>query len=85
VKTFRIQVRVQFKDGILDPQAEAIQSALIRLQFKSVEDVRCDKVFLISLKAENEADALDHGRKMANQLLANVVMENFEVELSSAV
>lgn len=81
MKKFQVQIRVQFKDGILDPQAEAIQSALSKLQFKSVEDVRCDKVFLINLMAESETSALDLGRKMANHLLANVVMENFEVEI----
>ncbi|MDB5038528.1 MAG: phosphoribosylformylglycinamidine synthase [Bacteriovoracaceae bacterium] len=81
MKSFKIQVRVQFKDGILDPQAEAIQSALKKLQFKSVQNVRCDKAFLISLEAESETAAQDLGRKMANQLLANVVMENFEVEV----
>jgi phosphoribosylformylglycinamidine synthase len=81
VKAFQLQIRVQYKDGILDPQAEAIQTALKRLEFQSVEEVRCDKVFLVKLRAENETKALDFGRKMANQLLANVVMENFEVEV----
>ena len=80
MKTFQIRVRVEFKDGILDPQAEAIQSALKKLQFRSVENVRCDRVFQIGLQAESENEAVDLGRKMANQLLANVVMENFEVE-----
>lgn len=81
MKAFQLQIRVQYKDGILDPQAEAIQTALKRLEFQSVEEVRCDKVFLVKLRAENETKALDFGRKMANQLLANVVMENFEVEV----
>ena len=81
MKKFQIEIRVQFKEGILDPQAEAIQSALQKLQFNAVQSVRCDKVFLISLLAASESEAVDLGRKMANQLLANVVMENFEVEV----
>jgi phosphoribosylformylglycinamidine synthase len=81
MKTYRLQIRIQFKEGILDPQAEALMSALQKLQFKSVETVRCDKLFLISLKAETETQALDLGRRMARDLLANVVMENFEVEV----
>lgn len=81
MKDFQIQIRVRYKDGILDPQAEAIFSALKKLQFKAVERVECDKVFQIQLKAEDESQAVNLGRQMANQLLANVVMENFEVEV----
>lgn len=80
MKNFQIQIRVRYKDGILDPQAEAIKSALSRLQFKTVEKVDCDKFFVVTLKAEDEAQAIGMGREMATQLLANVVMENFEVE-----
>jgi phosphoribosylformylglycinamidine synthase PurS subunit len=78
---FRVQVRIRYKEGILDPQSQAIESALQKLQFKTVEQVECDKIFMITLKAENEGAALQLGRQMANQLLANVVMENFEVEV----
>ncbi len=81
MKIFKLQIRIQFKEGILDPQAEAILSALQKLKFKSVEEIRCDKVFLIKLQAETETEALDAGRKMARDLLANIVMENFEVEV----
>lgn len=81
MKTYRVQIRVQLKEGILDPQAETIRSTLNRLEFKSVEDVRVDKVFVVSLKAESETNALDIARKMAKDLLANVVMENFDVSV----
>jgi phosphoribosylformylglycinamidine synthase len=81
MKQFQIQIRVQYKDGILDPQAEAIFSALKKLEFKTLERVECDKVFLLKLKADDEAQAVNLGRQMANQLLANIVMENFEVEV----
>ncbi|MBN8555560.1 MAG: phosphoribosylformylglycinamidine synthase subunit PurS [Deltaproteobacteria bacterium] len=84
MKNFQIQIRVRFKEGILDPQSQAIEAALQKLQFKSVEKVACDKLFMIDLKAEDEGQAVQLGRQMANQLLANVVMENFEVELVSA-
>lgn len=81
MKDFTVQIRVRFKEGILDPQSEAIQSALQKLEFKSVDSVQCEKVFMINLKAEDDTQALQIGRQMAHQLLANVVMENFEVEV----
>lgn len=81
MKNIQVQIRVRFKNGILDPQSEAIQTALKRLDFKTVENVSCEKVFVISLLAESETHAVSLGREMANKVLANVVMENFDVEV----
>jgi len=81
MKTFRVRVQVKFKEGILDPQAEAISQALQSLEFSGVIKVECEKAFLVHLNAENEKDAISQGRKMAQDLLANLVMENFEVEI----
>jgi len=80
--SYNIQIKVRFKTGILDPQAEAIQSALEKLSFKGIESIECDKVYGVKLKAKDEAEAAKMGRDMANKLLANVVMENFEVEVA---
>jgi phosphoribosylformylglycinamidine (FGAM) synthase PurS component len=54
-----------------------------RLQFKGVEKVDLEKNFLVSINAESESAALDIGRKMARELLSNIVMENFDVSLRS--
>lgn len=81
MSTFTVHVRVRFKEGILDPQAEAISTALKRLDFKSVESLRVEKNFVIQLKAESESQAVATAREMANKLLANVVMESFDVEV----
>lgn len=81
MKDFDLQIRVRFKEGILDPQSEAISTALKRLDFKTLKSVSLEKVFVIKVAAETESQALQMGREMANKLLANVVMENFEVEL----
>ena len=83
MKHFEVRIRVKFKDGILDPQSEAILTGLKRLNFKSVEAVECDKLYVVKLLAEDESQAREQGKQMASQLLANVVMENFEVEVVS--
>jgi len=79
--TFHLRIRVGFKDGILDPQAEAIVSSLKRLDFKTLESVQVQKLFLINVLAESESQAIAMGREMAQKLLANVVMENYEIEV----
>jgi phosphoribosylformylglycinamidine synthase len=83
MKSFVIRVRVRLKDGIRDPQSEAIRTGLHRLQFTQVEEVQLEKSFDLSLKAESETQALQWGREMARSLLANRVMEDFEVTLVS--
>lgn len=81
MKDFDVCVRIGLKEGILDPQAEAIQAALQRLEFSGVKDFKLRKEFVLKLEAESEAEALERGRAMASKLLANLVMENYEVEL----
>lgn len=79
MKTYVCQIRVRLKEGILDPEAEAIQEALQRLEFHSVEALHLEKVFHVKLKSESAAEAVSLGRQMAQKLLANLVMEDFEV------
>ena len=82
MSTFKVQIRVRFKDGILDPQAVAIKSALEKLEFDAIENIECDKLYAVEVKANDKEEAAKLGRDMANKLLANVVMENFEVEVA---
>lgn len=81
MKNFNIQVRVRFKEGILDPQAEVILKALQNLDFRSIQSVECEKIFQLRLEAENEGQAIEIGRQSAQKLLANLVMEDFDVEV----
>ncbi len=78
----RVQVRVMPKAGVLDPQGKAIAGALARLGYSGVKEVRAGKVFRIDVDAPDAAAAREAGRKMAETLLANPVMEDFEVEVA---
>lgn len=77
----QLQVRVMPKSGVLDPQGKAIAGALSRLGYEGVTDVRAGKVFRIEVDATDPAAALAEGRKMAETLLANPIVEEFEVEV----
>ncbi len=77
----QLQVRVMPKSGVLDPQGKAIAGALARLGYEGVTDVRAGKVFRISVDATDPSAALAEGRKMAETLLANLIVEEFEVEV----
>ncbi len=77
-------VRVFLKEGVLDPQGKAIHEALHRLGYRTVSDVRAGKIFRIEMETADPAGALEAARKLADQLLANPVIEDFSVELAPA-
>ncbi|HET7573363.1 MAG TPA: phosphoribosylformylglycinamidine synthase subunit PurS [Gaiellaceae bacterium] len=73
-------VLVRPKAGILDPQGEAVESALEHLGF-AVSGARVGKVIDLELETEDAAAAKTQVEKMCEQLLANPLMESFEVEI----
>ena len=74
----RIEVRVYPKESVLDPQGKAIASALQRLGHP-VTDVRAGKIFFVDLPGEDRSRAEGEARKMAEELLANTVIEGYDV------
>ena len=78
-------VTVTLKSGVLDPQGKAIQSALGSLGFGGVDGVRQGKIFEIDLAESDPARAAAELKDMAEKLLANIVVENYRVELVQGV
>lgn len=75
----RVRVHVVLKPGVLDPQGEAIRRALGALGFEGVEGVRQGKVIDLDLAETDPARAAAQARAMCEKLLANTVIEAFEV------
>lgn len=79
----KARVFVTLKNGVLDPQGKAIGHALNGLGFKAVGEVRQGKVIDIDL-AENDAGKARASLKdMCEKLLANTVIEKYEIELKA--
>ncbi|MGC9369322.1 MAG: phosphoribosylformylglycinamidine synthase subunit PurS [Paracoccaceae bacterium] len=77
----KARVHVMLKNGVLDPQGEAVRHALGTLGFDGVEGVRQGKVIELDL-AETDADkAKAEVTEMCEKLLANTVIESYTVEL----
>jgi phosphoribosylformylglycinamidine synthase len=72
-------VTVMLKAGVLDPQGKAIQHALHTLGYSGVGDVRAGKVIELQLAETNPAKARAEAEEMARKLLANTVIESFQV------
>ncbi len=80
--TLKARVHVMLKDGVLDPQGEAVKHALGTLGFSGVEAVRQGKVIELDLAATDRASAEAEVRAMCEKLLANTVIEKYRVEIA---
>lgn len=78
----RARVTVMPKPGVLDPQGEAVRRALGTLGFAGVEGVRQGKVLEIELAETDPAAARAQLEAMCEKLLANTVIESWQVELA---
>lgn len=77
----KARVHVMLKDGVLDPQGEAVRHALGHLGFSGVEAVRQGKMIELDLAATDRAVAETEVRAMCEKLLANTVIEKYTVEI----
>ena len=74
----KAKVHVMLKEGVLDPQGEAVKHALGSLGFSGVEGVRQGKVIELDLADGTDAATID---EMCEKLLANTVIESYRVEI----
>jgi len=81
MKNYSARIEVKFKAGVLDPQGVTIKNALLNLDYKSVEKVATGKLFWVELKSNSKEEALNQAKSLADKLLANTVIENFQVEI----
>ena len=73
----KFRVYVNFKDGILDPEAEAIKQTILNMGSKSIKNVIKGKFFDIEI--ENNKDDIKEIEKISRDRLANPVIENFKI------
>ncbi len=76
----RATVLVRPKEGILDPQGQAVESSLRRLGFP-VGEARVGRLVDLELDATDADEARAEVERMCEQLLANPLIESFEIEL----
>ncbi len=77
----KARVFVTLRKGILDPQGKAIEGALKSLHVEGIKTVRQGKVFDVELDAADRADAEGLLREACEKLLANQVVEDFQLEI----
>jgi phosphoribosylformylglycinamidine synthase PurS subunit len=79
VAKHKVKIEVKFKSGVLDPQGETIKHALFNLGYNNVDSVKTGKLFMVELESDTVENAIQTARQLADKLLANPVIEKFEV------
>ncbi len=75
------KIYITLKKDVLDPQGSVIANSLKSLGFNNIEDVRQGKYIEIKLDSENEESANKQINEMCDKLLANLVIEDYKVEI----
>lgn len=78
---YKAQIFVTLKDGVLDPQGEAVKKSMYVMGYENINEVRIGKYIEILLEAKDKQSAQKELEEVSDKLLANPVMENYRVEL----
>lgn len=76
-----VEVKVRLKSGILDPQGKAIHHALLSLGHNNVSNVGVGKIITLNIDSDDKGKVKEEIIKMCESLLANVVIEDYEILL----
>jgi phosphoribosylformylglycinamidine synthase len=79
--TYQVQIKVMPLKDLLDPQGKAVLGGLKNLGINAVEDVRVGKHITLQIEAASEEAAKQLAEEASKKLLANPVMEFYEIEL----
>ena len=77
-------VKITLKYGVLDPQGKAIEKSLVQLGFSGVNGVRQGKLIELDIDADTPEAAEKQITEMCEKLLANTVIENYDIQLNLA-
>lgn len=80
--TFSVQVKVMPLKELLDPQGKAVMGGLGNLGLNTISDVRIGKNISLQIEAASEEEARQIAEQAAKKLLANPVMEQFEININ---
>ena len=77
----KAHVYVTLKQTVLDPQGQAIHNALVKMQYKGIEDVRQGKFFVLNVEGLTRDEALKQVEHISKEVLTNPVIEESRFEI----
>lgn len=79
----KAKIHITLKNGVLDPQGKAIETALDHMGFAGVRGVRVGKYIEVDIDASNAEKSRASIEQMCEKLLTNTVIENYQIDLAS--
>tara|TARA_B110000027_G_scaffold32909_1_gene36553 strand:- start:5152 stop:5406 length:255 start_codon:yes stop_codon:yes gene_type:complete len=76
----KVIINISLKNGVLDPEGQAIESVLSNLNFTDVSNVRIGKQIILNVDRPNKEEVMKIADNMCRDLLANTVIENYHIE-----
>ena len=77
----KVVVNISLKEGVLDPEGQAIKNSLSNLGFKNFSDVRTGKQIILNFEKIDENEAILATKKMCEDLLVNTVIETYKINV----
>lgn len=79
----KAKIHITLKNGVLDPQGKAIETALDHMGFAGVRGVRVGKYIEVDMDASNAEKSRASIELMCEKLLTNTVVENYQIDIAS--
>ena len=76
----KVIINITLKNGVLDPEGQAIENVLSNLNFTDVSNVRIGKQIILNVNKPTKEEVLKIADNMCRDLLANTVIENYHIE-----
>ena len=77
----KVVINISLKDGVLDPEGQAIQTSLSNLGFNDFKNVRIGKQIILNIDKSDKLDVFQEVDQMCQKILANTVIENYKIEI----
>ena len=77
----KVIVNISLKEGVLDPEGQAIKTSLSNLGFENLNDVRTGKQIILNFVNLEENEAILEAKKMCEDLLVNSVIEKYKINI----
>ena len=77
------KINISLKSGVLDPEGKAIENALIRKGYTEVKNVKVGRLITLNIEGSDKSSAYERVNQMCEDMLANNVIENFQIVSSN--
>tara|TARA_B110001450_G_scaffold231780_1_gene233905 strand:- start:326 stop:574 length:249 start_codon:yes stop_codon:yes gene_type:complete len=77
----KVIINISLKEGVLDPEGQAIDNTLRNIGFNDFSNIRTGKQIILNINKTDETEVLAEADEMCKQLLVNTVIENYDINI----